>query len=627
MREAARLALNRGGFELEDKEFFDLFGGNSILAGQAVHEGLFMTVSDGKRFTFDEIAEFLQSKSVDLEAILNQFLPRTANKVDLTPGAIVYAVLRFEDEGKEENVLKAIETLIAAHGPIGDDAILSETAIAQLLPQIHKPERFMAGIEAVIRTSTERFGWPFDDFGLRAAVIHSELPLGFKLDMLKLFLALENSDEFARHHWDALEQRVIRDKEHTGYFISELIRAAPSPAFKIMVNWLDDETPLRGEESTIENAAGGLMFCLRHYGFNSLCEALASSVAKRGLVERYLAIKEDVIFLEIAENDPQETLKVCLEWITHDDLLLREEATRLAMALALHAADEAFQHRLYQVLSHAIGTVGPETELIAKIGIGRLPLYRKLVIRELLSFFKQGRLGVGPYEIARFADTHLDLITSTIRDLITAKSDLAGAALLALCRSKRTPRKKEALIELLKFGGTQGLLTNGSFRSAVEYLIEQTETESDAEEIWKLVEHLVSCDQRILSTLRYFAIQPYGPNEQRNKLSDKILPLVINYGGFDIDDQFRLVYKLASDYSPRRDSKKYILELGEKMPADKFHFALVSGALRNDEFAKALAEWLESDPRLSPQGATEIFIDNIRKGREVKEAARIAFKA
>jgi hypothetical protein len=626
LREAARLALNRGGFELEDKEFFDLFAGNSILADQSVHEGLFMTISAGKRFTFDEIAEFLQSKSVDLAAILNQFLPETANEIDLTPGAIVYAVLRLEDEGQEENVIKAIETLIAAHGDIGKDAILSENAIAQLLPQIHKPERFMAGIEAVIRTSTERFGWLFDDFGLRAAVTHSKLPLGFKLDMLKIFLALENSEEFSRHHWDSLERSVIRDKEHTGYFISELIRAAPGPTFKVMVSWLDDATPLRRKESTIENVAGGLMFCLRHSDFNSLFEALARSMAKRDSSERYLTIKEDVIFREVAENDPQETLEVCLEWITRDDPLFREEAARLAMVLGSQATAEAFQHRLYQVLSHAIGRVGPETELIAKIGIGRLPIYRKLVIGELISFFKQGTLGVGPYEVARFADTHFDLITPTIKDLITAKSDLASGTLLAFCRSKRTTREQETLVELLKFGGTQGLLANGNFRSAVDNLIEQTETESDAERNYKLVEHLASCDQIILSSLKYFAAQHYGPNDHRNKLSDKILQLVVKYGRFDIDDQSMLVYKLASNYSNKRDSQKYILALGEKMPADKFHLALVSGALRNDEFGKALAEWLESDPRLWPHGSTKIFIDNIRKGCEVREAARAAFK-
>src|SRR6185369_1796201 len=126
-----------GQLELQDKQFFSLFMNNAALADQSVLEGLFMTTSGGKRFSFDEIAEFLQSKTLDFDTILRYFsLDQDVPKV--TTGAIVFALLSLDEQGKSELVSHAISAIVKAHSLFaGEEEYWSKLRICEsVLPQL-----------------------------------------------------------------------------------------------------------------------------------------------------------------------------------------------------------------------------------------------------------------------------------------------------------------------------------------------------------------------------------------------------------------------------------------------------------------------------------------------------------
>ena len=613
LREAARMVFEKGGFELEDKEFFDLFTGNAALADQFVQEGLFMSTSAGKRFVFDEIAEFVQSKSLPLETIVSQFAADPLTRPNLTAGPIVYTILRLEDEGRAEDVRKALETLLASRLRQNKGSAVSENVIVQLLSQLHEPERFRTDIEtladAIVGGSSQRH----DRFGFRAALLRSELPIGFKLDLLRLFLLKEDSYDFEHHHWGDLERYVIRDKDHTGAFLSELIQSAPEQVFPILAAWLPDESNLRDGRSTLGHAAMALMFYHRHINFDLFCESLAT-------VDRS---RTDVIFVDVVKQDFHEIIDVLLGWSTRDDRSLLATAGRVAMRAARDSEDEVDQDRLYQLLSSVTGRVDEEIDVFATIGIGRLHKYRDLVIDDLISLFKKGHPLVDGYILGELADTHFQKVVSAVKEVMESSSDRVSTTFTALINQRRTTQERDTLIDLLNLGASNGLSRFYSFRLAMEYLLGLAATESDVSKMYDMVKHITTCDPAILSNVRYFAAASPDENVHRKKLRAQLLEFVIS-SETDPGNQRRLIGLIAASKPIRADALEIILALREKMPVDRLQEALISSAAMHELFANALAKWLKSDVRFPPSGLTQSFISKLDEGLQFPEAANAA---
>jgi hypothetical protein len=615
--EAARVTLETGQLELEDSQFFTLFT-NDALPDQFVHEGLFMTTSGGKRFSFDEIAEFLQSKVLDIDTMLTYFSPNK-NGQKLTTGAIVYAILRLDEQGKGELVSQAISAIVRAHSLFADEEeywpryAISESVLPQLVQQIQNPDRFSTDIEtyaADLARNAGNYSFIYDRFNFRLAVGRSGLSLRAKLHILRMFLLKEDSYDFEHHHWHDLERLVIRGRGHTGGILAEIIQSSPVTAFEALTEWLIDSTRLHEDKSTVADAAIAMMFIYRHLAFESLCELVVRSATEKG----------DTLLFYISKNDPLATLDVCLKWINRDDPLLLKYSALQATFIAGHISDNTLDDKLYEVLTGVMGRVSDEIDAVATKGIGRVKTHREAVVAELISYFKRGNPVVDGYAIAELSDTHFDSVVMAIRQSIKLRAERASEAISALAYQSRSPEQLDALMDLIDFGADNGLLRFHAFRMAIEYLLYQSKGARNPERVMDLVRHVIRTNPEILQHLRYFACSERRADINERNLQDQILDLLIATTTDDDKESMLRSLIQSGRYSP--EDLKTFLTLQEKMPVERFHRVLMGVAYLHKGFVNTLVDWLQLEGGISPFGRTQTLLDRVRTGETGTEAIR-----
>jgi NACHT domain len=619
--EAARVTLATGQLEFEDSQFFSLFMNNAALADQFVHEGLFMTTSGGKRFGFDEIAEFLQSKLLGIDTIVTYFSPNK-NVQKLTTGAIVYAILRLDEQGKSELVSRAISAIVRGHRLFANEEEywprygICESVLPQLVQQIQSPEQFRVDIEAYaadLAGNESYLDFIYDRFGFRLAVGRSRLPLTLKLSLLRTFLLREDSYDFEHHHWDDLERYVIRSRGHTGTILAELIQATPLAVFECLIEWLTDSTLLREHKSTVADAAIAMMFFYRHLAFESLCELVArSATAKGGILLTY-----------ISNNDPLKTLDVCLKWLNRDDPLLLKYSAVLATTIAGSVSDTTLDDKIYEVLTGVMGRLSNEIDTIATKGIGRLKKYREAVVAELISHFERGDPVVDGYAIAELSDTHFDSIVVAIRKLIKFRAERASEAVSALMHQSRSPEQLDAMMDLIDFGAEEGLLRFHTFRMAIEYLLYQSRGARLPGRVMDLVQHAIRIEPEVRLHLGYFACASHREDINERNIQDQLLELLIATGTDDEREWMLRQLIGTGRYSP--DDLKTFLTIQETMPVEQFHRVLIRAAYMHEGFVTRLVDWLQLEGGISPFGPTQTLLDRVRNGETGTEVIRNIF--
>lgn len=616
LKRVGRAALTRGGFEVEEEDFWGLFVGNPHLGNQFMQEGIVTRTSSGVRFVSDEIAGFIQGQSLDLEMIVKRFSGE-ADQPKLTTGAVVFAILRFDEEDHGKWVHAAIRAIVDAHARDDDDArILCENSVVQLLPQIRQPERFATEMQAMAQQMTRHKGycwWNWDFFDFRHTIGGLEASLKFKLDLLRLFLPKEHYYEFEHHHWGDPESYVSSSNQHTATILGELIKSDPQPAFEIITDWLADRTRFHQGFVTVGHAAKALLFYYRHLAFDRLCELLARSTNSNA----------KSLLAEIAKEDPRETGDVCLRWAQGSDPLLQDRAAHLCWYIADQTVDNMLEDKLYGVFSRVIGLVNADVDLVAKKGIGRLKKYRHTVIEELFSRWKQGDPQVDGSDLAGWAETHFDQVVAAVTGLIKAgkNQERCSCALSSLCCLGSTREEKDKLIDLLDSGVSKGLLDSSLFRLAIERMLYQVDSESTRQRMANFARRIISGGPKVRLNLMYFAANEYAKSNHQAKLQDDILELLVKHET-DTENQSRLILRLADRCLDRPDPLSYFLRVGELMGVERFYHVLLGAAFWHKHFAATLADWLASDRRLSALGPTQTFLDRVRSGEEPGEAAR-----
>ena len=621
--EAARVTLETGQLELEDSKFFNLFMSNTALADQFVQEGLFMTTSGGKRFSFDEIAEFLQSRTLNFDRILQFFSTPVAEDFQkLTTGAISFAILRFDETGKGELVSQLMSTIVKAHALFAADEAnwtttrIYESVLAQLVQQIQNPDRFTTDIEAYateLSKNPRHNSFTYDRFNFRLAIGRSGLPLRFKINLLRMFMVKEDSYDFEHHHWDDLERYVIRGRRHTGAALAELIQSSPVPVFQALTEWFTDTTRLHENKSTIADAAMAMMFFYRHLAFEPLCELIIRSETQQG----------NTLFMYMAQHDPLRTVDVCLKWISQEDPLLLKHSAHIATFIAGHVSDNTLEDKLYEILTGVIGRVSDEIDAVATKGIGRLPKYRQSVVDKLINLFMKGSPEVDGYAIAELFDTDFDRVALAIRRSIKSSPEQAGDAISTLSRKALSPPQLDAIIDLIHFGADNGLLRFHTFGLGMEYLLSKSKNVSDPTRVMDLVRHVIGIDPSIRLHLRYFACGSHREDLTERKLQDEILELLIatQTGG---DNEKVLRHLVESDRYQPEDLKTF-LTIERTMPPERFHRTLLGAAFLEDGFANTLVDWLQMEGGISPFGPTQILLDRVQNGESGSEAVQNIF--
>ncbi|HYG80700.1 MAG TPA: hypothetical protein VD861_09950, partial [Pyrinomonadaceae bacterium] len=613
VRRVARSTLDGGGFEVSREEFSRLFADSQLLGNKLVEEGVFTMTSSGVRFAFDEVGEFVQSQLLDKETVIRRVADWHQGRRALTGGAVVFAALRFEDEGHDEHVADIFGAIVAGYSRHEGGAPALENVIVQLLPQLRQPARFAAEIEALARQMARRgnYWFEFDIFGLRSAVVGLDVPLRLKIDVLGAFMPKENSYEFEPHHWPSLEVEVLRSDRHTGALLGRVIQSSPVQSFDILKDWLTDATRLRGSNATMADVAAALMFYYRHLAFDELCELLARSPVH----------KAEYLLANIAQSDTGKVVDVCLRWAEGGDDLLRDRAARLCRYVAGYEHDAEMEAKLYSVFSRSRGTVSREIDVVAEKGIGRLKTYRGSVVQNLLARFERGDRAVDGYDIAEWASTHFELIVSTLSRTIKAGRNPEGCseALSSLSHRGGTADERDKVVDLLYLGAGKQLFEYSTFRLAVEYMLNNVDSESLRRRMRDFVSKFIAGEREIRLNLGYFAVNPYKGNKYLRELQDEVIELLITHAA-DNDERGGLLIDIAARCLDRPDPLGYVLRLGETMDAEEFHLRLIGAALSCEAFSPKLVEWLTTDARLPPFGLTRELLDKVRGGQEPVDA-------
>jgi hypothetical protein len=615
LQRVSRTTLQKGGFEVERGEFFQLFADNPNLGNQFVQEGIFTTTRSGFRFTFDEIAEFEQSQIIDLKLLVKRFTEAKEQQPKLTTGTVVFTILRLDEVEDNQQINEAFHAILGAHTR-DDDRFFCENIFVQLLSQIRHPKRFVTEIEEMAKQMAHHGYYSFesDRFDLRTTVATIDLPMEFKLDLLRIFLPKEGYYEFESHHWKYLKSDVFSDRYHTATILGEVIQAAPQPAFEYLMSWLVDRTELRGGIATIANVAMALMYYFLHLvPFNWLCELLAkSSHEKAGSL---LGI--------IAKEKPGEILDICLVWVQGDDPFLHDTATWLSFEISSNIKENALENKLYSIFSHLAGLANTEINITAKKGISRLPNYRHIVFDELLNLFQQGAPEIDSYTIAKFASTYFDRVVALVEQLVKAGNNLkkCGELICSLCDRNGTVEETNRIIDLLYLGLDKGLLEFYSFGLGLENLLGHIESELSKQKIADVVRKTIPVSAQARVNIMYFATSKHVDNNYQAELQDELLDLLIIHETDEANIGL-LLRLLAADCLERPDPLGYFLKLGEKMSTELFHRRLIGLAFQDERFAAVLATWLASDTRISAAGPTQVFLEKVQQGEVPHKAAR-----
>ena len=347
----ARRMLDNKAQSLPDREMVQEFGQHSNAVEDLEREHLWLLESDGYRFQFDLVREFLQSRHLPLFTVLWSLTPiRDTINVPLlwrhrwrsplnafrsmphrihylvrntfphSASLIAFSVLRLLPADAREFLL-ALELLGRAvvsypSTQSGWHAQATAVSVISRLPQggaVHLD--YIAWVESIVKREVGRTFATERDVeiteGLTWAVSGLRIPPANKLALLQRMFVTESETD-----WNSgLRQRAIwelrlgRGREGSRPLLrclAELAASEPKSLVASLLDCLGDETPIgrrwRQTKVTIGDAAASCLFLLRSCDLEGICSWLMSNTTRRAadLIGAIAVTDANAVFSAIA---------------------------------------------------------------------------------------------------------------------------------------------------------------------------------------------------------------------------------------------------------------------------------------------------------------------------------------
>jgi hypothetical protein len=246
----------------------NIFGGATSTIDDLVSEGVMATTPSGLRFVYDDVSDWLQARTVDLNRDLAAIISHDSSSWRRV-GPIAAALRDVESSQGPDALRDLLVVLVEGSGTTESPAfrVVEDTLvkISDALPYRQVLDRM---VELTVSPQAQSY---LDEVYGFADPAHIDfwrsvpLPLPERLDLLRNLCPLNDY-----YHWRPKDWAANANWPTPG-FVSHsysalalyLVSQDPPTGIPALVSWLEDRTPLVGDEATVAHIAMGILYSLR----------------------------------------------------------------------------------------------------------------------------------------------------------------------------------------------------------------------------------------------------------------------------------------------------------------------------------------------------------------------------
>lgn len=598
LAEAARALFEGNADELSPAEFHRIFP-DALLAGdRVVSEHLMSQAPRGYRFVYDDVADWLQGRFVQLDAQLTDAGLRDLGRGQgwRRVGPTAYALREQARIGGAEALVQQLDRLVAAVPRVGETAA---SLLEQTLLKVPDARPYRASLEQFARSQATQLAGR-----LTATAFWAELalPLEDRLALLRLLVPADTYWGWRQKDW--ADVPVHEPEWHFAALAHELVAANPERGFPALRDWFDDGTRLAGGESSVAEVALGILFRLRRVRPDLLWHVLGGGSGSRYLLLDSLATDDPELLIDLvarrgADVDPGQTV-------------------RAAAMLPLSSLSDELRRDVLEVLRSLLSRpLAPDVRATALDLLARNDDDSE-ALAALVAQFLAGRPGTSAYTFVGLLPHAPDTVVAALVKVLREDADRRDDVLQAtggLADATATGTIDAALLDLLRSG-----------RVEVSYPVS------------RYVEDRLWRAPRLDPLLDQLAHQVIAapPGSGRDVLA---YPLTSHKSLVDDGDArarlardlvtaaddpqtlSRVVDKAAEEPDLALGHDVLIREALDRLPAAEADDALFRSAYLKHSFGPTLYEWLVSGKLTAPGPLVQRFRELVDAGEAPKAAA------
>jgi hypothetical protein len=273
------------GVDLVDlASFGDLFGTTAIV-DDLVSEGVIIPTPSGYRFVYDDVSDWLQAQTLDLESELTAILRGDRSSWRLA-GPIASALRDVESRDGHEALHAQLMRLVQSCGRVRSLAFrIAEGTLGKISGA--QPYRDVLDLMADLTIAALSDKSPHNLDRLLGSHLMGfwrsvPLPLPQYLELLRRLSQLEHYYHWRSKDWVRLKDWPQEENLAHDYaaLVYSLVSESPATGIPALTEWLDDSSPLLGGEATISDVAAGILYKLRFERMSLIWNALTDAGRK-----------------------------------------------------------------------------------------------------------------------------------------------------------------------------------------------------------------------------------------------------------------------------------------------------------------------------------------------------------
>lgn len=644
LAQLAEATLIERTYGLSRKRFYELLP--SPVGEEFVRENLLYETAADLRFTFDEVAEYLQSEFIKLPEALHAVLrgDSPTGFSHLSDGPLVFALLRLEQDSRTEALRESLEALCSLERR--EQGHNRGRAFWRVFSELTHPSPYFAlareFVEYLAKSwglswslskqseATPRPGWFRESRLLLRMLQEARFTLEERLTLLHRILPSVKDYPWREHDRDRQRRYLATSDDPVAILLMDAITESPHRAFGVLVTWLGDSRMLEGAEATVADVARACLINSATGNMEELCKLLV----KNPEVEEHHAW---TVLDELSRRAPRHLASICYRWALSSDPMLESWAGHFGL-LILDTRNDPARRKARGILTYLVTNAQePHARMEATKGLLRFKDTCAQVLMTLEDAFLRGDPRVDAHALAPALRTHFFRVLKVLTQCISEQVPELRS------ETRHTARVEHALDVLLSYNGplkhqrmivhrlrraldvAPGIALPLAFRVHLQlyYANPKVATHSG---LLRFAEDLIrkqSADVR-----DYFITFAYGRSAWSGFSRELVKPLRAVLEEVE-DDPSNLEHMLSEthDNAPERHALFTLLEtIGRRFERRRFEALVISAASIDEGFAENLLPWLERQRVFQPRDAVRTFLEEVRNGMSPADAAQKAYQ-
>jgi hypothetical protein len=600
LEQAAR-DLTRSSLMIERERVAELAAVSETVVAGVIAASILVETPDGRyRFAFDEVAEFLRLRHVDLDDLRREeFLDACADgTVDLPYGTLVLAFLQFEQGRGSREFGDLLDELLARRDK--ESSWFMDFLLGDVFADAADPEAVFPTLQrfAEAAVAVNQF---HGAFAVERVLPRIRLSLERRFELLRVLVRGERSYEWEPGHWEYPRSEFGRS------LVAEVRANAPA-SFSLLLSWWEDDSPLFRENATVAHVGRGLMYLAADAAFEDLLKLLA---------EQTDALSTGYGW-QLAQAHPELTLAVCERWAQKQ--VRQELCARFASAI-VHVA--RVRERSLKLLVSLLASEDATTHDTAMRALQEVPEMRPLVVDEVFVRYQARDPSVDAALVGAALATDFERAFAALSTELETGSTERRSDVLNQLRTYRTSDVEEAALVLTAIEAAWSPTSELAWMVglAVEYrLYALADTPQLAPQALALAERIIrEGDDDARHPLGLYALGASPRDEAEAELMRGVLGAFLAAA-----DNGRELGQLLT--SAARSGQDWALDpILAHAPNDPeaFELAVVQLALMHDEKARPVLSRLAAGQPYAPSASAVRLLELVAGGSGPQDAAKV----